>query len=157
MRKMFPCLAAMGLAVACSTSQPTFPDSGVPDRPAIDTGDIEAGTARSLVDLSLRERKILCDWSAKITGGYGHIWSCEAGLVVNHESQDTCLKQYLANCYSVFVEQWIACQKKIASDPCGLFLYTAPECRPVLKCQGQIDGGPPPPPDMDAGDDGGDQ
>jgi hypothetical protein len=139
-------------AVGCSSSPPPLQEAGIPDRPDIVTVLDDAGTMRMLTDLTLRERKLLCDWSAQITGGYGHVWSCEAGIVVNHQSQQACIAQYLGACTSVSIEQWIACQKKIASDPCALYLYSSAECKPVLRCAGLIDGGPPPPED-DAGAD----
>lgn len=135
------------MCVACSSSPPPAQsDAGAAANPSIDVGDDDAGF-RTLVDLTLKERKTLCDWSAQIAGGYGHTTTCDAGLVVNHPSQQACISQYLGACYSAKVIEWIACQKKIAADPCSLPLFNAPECKPVLKCAGLVDGGPPPPPD----------
>lgn len=142
--------ALLFVAIDCNSKTDTTPPLGPPDRPPIDAGDPDGG-ARTLQDLTQKEREALCDWTAQVNGGYGKVSFCEAGTVVeNQRNLDACLYEFVSGCYNLTIDTWIACQKKIATDPCALFLYTAPECKPVLKCAGQRDGAPPmPDPDAD--------
>ena len=143
--------AAMCIALSCSTKPEVVPPFAPPDLPPIDAGDPDGG-ARTLMDLTQQERELLCDWTAQINGGYGKIWFCEGGAVVeNQPNQEACLFEYVSGCYNLTLATWITCQKKIATDPCALFLYTAMECKAVAKCAGKRDGAPPQP-DPDAGD-----
>ena len=137
-----------GCALACSNkSTPTYgPTSGV------DPGD--ADSPRYLTDLTLSERKKLCDWTAGIGGGYGTSIVCDSGLVVaNFADQQACLDSFLGSCSSVTITDWEACRNKEVSDPCADFLWTSDECAPVRKCIGETDGGPQPEPE--GGADGG--
>lgn len=132
-------------AVACSNSPKVGPTSGV------DPGD--ADSPRYLTDLTETERVELCNWTANVGGGYGKTFQCEAGLVVgNYATLQACLDSFLGACSSVTVSDWEQCRDKEVTDPCALFLYTAPECASVARCQGETDGGPAPDPD---GGDGG--
>lgn len=150
MRGLALLLATTCIVGSCSKSE-VVPPLAPPDRPPIDAGDPDGG-ARTLQDLTLREREALCDWTAQVNGGYGKIWFCEGGAVVqNQRTQEACLYEYVSGCYNLTIEVWSTCQKKIATDPCALFLYTADECKAVLKCAGKRDGAPPQP-DPDAAD-----
>jgi len=145
---MRACVALFACAAwACSNSSaaPVGPTSGV------DAGD--DADPRYLTDLTLSERKQLCDWTAAIGGGYDASVPCEGGLVVsNFPNQQACLDAFLGACDTVTVSEWEQCRDKEVSDPCALYLYTAPECKEVARCLGQTDGGPAP--DPDAGDGG---
>lgn len=131
------------LACGCSSKSSSSTPS-VPDYPPIDPGDADAGSARHLPDLTLDERKKLCDWSAAIGGGYGHAQACDGGEVVSFKDQATCLAEYLGACTTVTVDQYVTCRKKEASDLCALYMYTADECKPVVRCIGKTGGDPPP-------------
>jgi len=136
-------IALGGIVVGCSSSPPPPPPP--PAVPPIDAGDPDGG-ARFVMDLTLRERQALCDWMAAVGGGYGKSTFCDGGLIVtNQANQDQCIAEYLGGCWSLQVGDFIACRKKEAADLCALSLYSAPECKPVLKCLGQREGGPPPP------------
>ncbi len=139
----------LGLALpalaACSTTAPPDttppPDSGV----ALDAGPfpVDRATKRDLTDLTLQERKALCDWTANVGGGYGHTTSCGGGLsVANADNQAACLASYPGDCYTVLVSEWEACRRKELSDPCALLLFSAPECRRLRICMERTDGGP---------------
>jgi hypothetical protein len=134
-----------GVVLACSSSQPSVgPTSGV------DPGD---ASPRALTDLTLTERKQLCDWTAAAGGGYGISVTCDGGLVVsNFADQQACLDAFLGACSTVTVTEWEQCRDKEVSDLCALYLYTADECKEVARCLGETDGGPAPDPD---GGDGG--
>lgn len=140
---------ALPALVACSTATPqdSSPDS-VPDTgAALDAGPlpIDRATNRDLTDLTLEERKQLCDWTANIGGGYGKVTACDGGLAVsNMADQASCLASYLGGCDTVTVTDWEACRRKEITDPCALFVYTAEECKEVRRCIGRTDGGPPP-------------
>jgi hypothetical protein len=139
------------IASSCSKATPdVVPPLAPPDVPPIDAGDPDGG-ARTLQDLTQHEREALCDWTAAITGGYGKVSFCEGGAVVeNQRDQDACLFEFVSGCYNLTIDMWITCEKKIATDPCAQFLYSAPECKQVLKCAGKRDGAPPQPdPDAD--------
>jgi len=134
-------LAACASFGCTSSSAPQVgPTSGV------DPGD--AAVPRYLTDLTLSERKKLCDWTANVGGGYGTSVTCEGGLVVSSfANQQACLDAFLGACYSVTVTDWEQCRDKEVSDPCALYLYTAPECKEVARCLGETDGGPAPEPE----------
>jgi len=131
-----------GCALACS-NKPTItygPTSGV------DPGD--ADSPRYLTDLTLSERKKLCDWTAGIGGGYGTSVKCDGGQYVsNFTNQQACLDSFLGACYGVTITDWEACRNKEVSDPCADYLWTSDECAPVRKCIGETDGGPQPEPE----------
>ena len=139
--RLWLALLFAGGAVACSKSVPSVgPTSGV------DPGD--ADSPRYLTDLTLTERKELCDWTANVGGGYGATFPCDGGLVVsNFADQQACLDSFLGACSSVTVTDWEQCRDKEVTDPCALYLYTAPECASVARCLGETDGGPAPDPD----------
>ena len=140
----FGALGALGGLALLACSSKSGGGSSVPNFPAIDAGDPEAGTARYLPDLTLDERKALCDWAAGIAGGYGHTQSCSNGLEVqNFKDQATCLDQYLGTCTTVTVQQYVDCRRKEATDLCALYMYSADECKPVAKCIGKTGGGVP--------------
>lgn len=145
-------LALFVLAIgSCSKNNDMIPPVPPPDVPPIDAGDPDGG-ARTLQDLTQRERESLCDWTAQVNGGYGKIWFCEGGAVVeNQPNQSACLYEFVSGCYNLTIAQWIACEKKISTDPCAQFLYSADECKALAKCAGKRDGAPPMP-DPDAGD-----
>src|SRR5947208_3029157 len=108
--------ATFGVAVSCSKSNEMIPPVPPPDAPPIDAGDPDGG-ARTLQDLTEREREALCDWTAQVNGGYGKIWFCEGGAVVeNQRDQNACLYEFVSGCYNLSITQWIACEKKIATD-----------------------------------------
>ena len=137
-----------GLVAACSSKQAVGPTSGV------NPGDLDGGYPRHLTDLTQSEREQLCDWTAKIGGGYGTSVLCDGGLIVsNFADQQACLDAFLGACDTVTVTDWEACRNVEVSDPCALYLYTAPECASVARCMGKTDGGPAPEPE--AGPDGG--
>ncbi len=149
----FAVLACLpGLACGCSSKSSSSPKETVPDRPPIDEGDPDgAAGPRHLPDLTLDERKKLCDWSAAIAGGYGHAEMCDGGAeVVNFKDQSTCIGQYLGACTTVTIDQYVTCRKKEASDLCALYMYNSDECKPVVRCIGKNDGGEPPPADAGA-------
>jgi hypothetical protein len=125
----------------CSSGPPPVT---VPDTSGLDPdGGLDAG--RPLTDLTLSERKKLCDWAAGIAGGYGKFTVCDGGAIVsNHQDQAECLAEYLGSCFTVTVKQFEACQKKQAADPCALAFETAVECAPLRACLGKTEGGPPP-------------
>lgn len=133
--------------IACSTATPTDA-SGPPDSGAtLDAGPlaIERAAKRDLTDLTLEERKTLCDWTAEVGGGYGKTTSCSAGLsVTNAKDQAACLASYPSACCSVLVSEWETCRRKELADPCATPLFSAPECLRLRLCMGQTDGGPPP-------------
>ncbi len=140
-------LPAFVLAACGSTAEP--PAAGPPavaSSSGIDAGDPEVRRrARFLTDLTLEERKQLCDWTANIGGGYGKVTACDGGLAVsNMADQASCLASYLGGCDTVTVTDWEACRRKEITDPCALFVYTAEECKEVRRCIGRTDGGPPP-------------
>jgi hypothetical protein len=134
-------LTLAGAAGACSSGPPPVT---VPDTSGLDPdGGLDAG--RALTDLSLSERKKLCDWAAGIAGGYGKTTACDGGVVVsNHQDQAECLAEYLGACWTVTVKEFEACQKKQAADPCALAFQTSPECAPLRACIGKTEGGPAP-------------
>lgn len=152
MRRLVFAGAFVALAVACTSAPPT-PPRPPPAAPYIDAGDPDGG-GRSLMDLTLREREALCDWSNDFAGGYGKVTYCDGGTIVSNQSdRDQCLAEYLGGCWNLQVADFIACRRKEASDVCALFLYSAPECKSVKKCLGQREGGAPPPePDTGATD-----
>jgi hypothetical protein len=133
-------LLLAGCAVACSKAAPKVgPTSGV------DPGDADA--PRYLTDLTLTERKKLCDWTAEIGGGYGTSVQCDSGLFVsNFTDQQACLDSFLGACY-LTITDWEACRDKEVSDPCAGYLYTSDECANVRRCLGETDGGPQPEPE----------
>ncbi len=135
-------------ALACSNTPKVGPTSGV------DAGDEDF--PRYLTDLTEGEREALCNWTANIGGGYGKTVTCDSGLVVsNFATLQACLDAFLGACSTVTVSEWEACRNKEVTDPCALYLYTAPECAEVVRCLGETDGGPAPDPDAgDAGDGG---
>ncbi len=141
--------AACGALAACSsgTTEPGGPVAAVPSTSGVDAGDPEVRrNARFLADLTLDERKQLCDWTAAIGGGYGKVTACEGGLSVSTlRDQAACLEAYLDACDTATVTDWETCRRKEVSDPCALFLYSAEECREMRRCLGRTDGGPPPP------------
>ncbi len=140
-------LLLMSGAVACSSK--SVPDAGLTS--GVNPGD--ADSPRYLTDLTLSEREQLCDWTANVGGGYGTTFQCDGGLVVsNFADQQACLDSFLGACSTVTVTDWETCRDKEVTDPCALFLYTAPECAPIARCLGLTDGGPAP--DPDAGDGG---
>ena len=107
---------------------------------------------RYLTDLTESERQTLCDWTANVGGGYGKTFDCDGGLVVsNFATQAACLEAFLGACGNVTVTEWEQCRDKEITDPCALYLYTAPECAPVVRCLGETDGGPAPDPDAGEG------
>jgi len=128
-------------AVACGKSAPKVgPTSGV------DPGDADA--PRTLPDLTLSERKKLCDWTAAIGGGYGTSVKCDGGAYVsNFADQQACLDSFLGACFGVTIIDWEACRNKEVSDMCADYLWTSDECEPVRKCIGETDGGPQPEPE----------
>ena len=139
--RLWLALLLAGGAVACSKSVPQVgPTSGV------DPGD--ADSPRRLTDLTLGERRELCDWTANVGGGYGATFECEGGLVVSSfADQQACLDSFLGACSAVTVTDWEQCRDKEVTDPCALYLYPAPECATVARCLGETDGGPAPDPD----------
>ncbi len=143
------CLTVAGaaaLALACGSS--TEPPQQAGPTSGVDAGDPDAGYDRFLTDLTLNERKQLCDWSALELGGYGQQTVCDGGLVVtNFADQSACLGSFLGGCNTVSVTEWEACMKKQATDVCALFLYSSEECAEVARCVGQTDGGPAPEPE----------
>ncbi len=144
MRAWLALLVVSG-AVACSSK--SVPDAGPTS--GVDPGD--ADSPRYLTDLTLSEREQLCDWTANVGGGYGATFQCDGGLVVsNFADQQSCLDAFLGACSTVKVTDWEACRDKQITDPCALFLYTAPECAPIARCLGLTDGGPAPDPDAGA-------
>ena len=137
-------------AVACSNK--SVPDAGPTS--GVDPGD--ADSPRYLTDLTLSERKMLCDWTANVGGGYGATFQCEGGLVVsNFPDQQACLDAFLGACSAVTITDWEQCRDKEVTDPCALYLYTAPECATVARCLGETDGGPQPEPEGGADAEGG--
>jgi hypothetical protein len=137
---------ALPALVACSRSTqvdvPPAPDSGA----AVDAGPltIEGAARRDLTDLTLEERKQLCDWTANVGGGYGKRTSCSGGVTVaNARDQFACLESYPSACHSVLVSEWESCRRKEIVDPCATLLFSSPECRGLRLCMGQTDGGPP--------------
>ena len=128
-------------ALACGKSAPKVgPTSGV------DPGDADA--PRTLPDLTLSERKKLCDWTAAIGGGYGTSVKCDGGAYVsNFADQQACLDAFLGACYGVTITDWEACRNKEVTDLCADYLWTSDECEPVRKCIGETDGGPQPEPE----------
>lgn len=143
-------LALASVAWGCSTSKPdVIPPEAPPAAPPIDAGDPD-GSARTLQDLTEGEREALCDWTAQVGGGYGRTWFCEGGAVVeNQHDRSQCLYEFVSGCWGITIDAWAACQRKIATDPCALYMFTADECKPILKCSGKRDGAPPQP-DPDA-------
>lgn len=135
---------------ACSsaTTEPAGAPSAVPSTSGVDAGDPEVRRrARFLTDLTLDERKQLCDWTAAIGGGYGKVTVCEGGLAVSTpRDQAACLEAYPDACDTATVTDWETCRRKEVSDPCALFLGSAEECRELRRCLGRTDGGPPPSP-----------
>src|SRR5262245_51557398 len=111
-------VATLVILASCGPSVIYREGGAAGDRPNIVTGD-DAGNVKTLQDLTLNERRELCDWSNGILGGYGKITMCEAGLVMNQRNQEQCIIEYPA-CYAT-VDQWIECQKKIATDICALY------------------------------------
>jgi hypothetical protein len=145
MRCFFLALVSLTPLLACGTSDPPKPSVGPTS--GVDGGDPEAGSSRYLTDLTLAERKKLCDWTAAIGGGYDKSFVCDGGLYVsNVKDQATCIADYLGACSTVTVQEWEACRVKEATNLCALFLYTADECKTVRRCIGKTDGGPPPEP-----------
>ncbi len=144
----FLSLALLSGLLACSTSDPprSSPPSVGPTS-GVDAGDPDARKPRFLDQLTLDERKRLCDWTADIGGGYGKVTLCDGGLVVsNMKDQSTCIGSYLSSCTTATVTEWEECRRKEVSDPCALLLYTAAECKEIRRCIGRTDGGPPPAP-----------
>jgi hypothetical protein len=120
----------------------------------VDPGD--AADPRDLTDLDQAERDQLCDWTANVGGGYGTMVICEGGLVVsNFSNQQACLNVFLGACDTVTVTEWEQCRDKEVTDPCAQYLYTAPECAPVVRCLGETDGGPAPTPEAGPDAEGG--
>jgi hypothetical protein len=138
-------LAAFGCS-SKSSSTPSTPD--YPPIPGAKSDD--PGAPRALPSLTLSEREKLCDWSAAIAGGYGHVASCDGGEVVNFKDQATCVGEYLGACTTVTLDQYVTCRRKEATDLCALYMYNSDECAPVVKCLGETDGGEPPPEDSGA-------
>jgi hypothetical protein len=142
---VIPC-TALAFLMCCSKSPPPppGPTSGV------DPGD--DANPRFLTDLTLGERKKLCDWTAAIGGGYDASLICESGLVVStFTSQQACLDAFLGSCSSVTVYVWEACIDKTAQNECADYLFTDVACAPIVMCLGMTDGGPAP--DSDSGAD----
>jgi hypothetical protein len=132
-------------ALACGKSTPSVgPTSGVYP------GDEDS--PRYLTDLTESERQQLCNWTANVGGGYDASVDCEGGLVVsNFPNLEACLDSFLGACSTVTVSDWEQCRDKEVTDPCALYLYTAPECAEVARCLGETDGGPAPDPDAGEG------
>lgn len=144
MRVAFLSFAIAILACGCSSKSNSSTPS-VPAYPPINPGDADAaGGPRHLPDLTLDERKKLCDWSAAIAGGYGHAQACDGGEIVSFKDQATCLAEYLGACTTVTVDQYVTCRKKEVSDLCALYMYNSDECKPVVRCIGKTGGDPPP-------------
>lgn len=140
-------LALSSLASCSSTAtEADGAAASVASTSGVDAGDPEVRRrARFLTDLTLDERKQLCDWTAALGGGYGKVTACEGGLAVsNPRDQAACLDGYLNGCDTATVTDWEGCRRKEVSDPCALFLYSAEECRELRRCLGRTDGGPPP-------------
>ncbi len=135
-------LAWGGWVAACSSAPAVGSTSGV------NPGDVDGGSPRYLTDLTQSERQQLCDWTANVGGGYGTSVVCDGGLVVsNFADQQACLDAFLGACSTVTVSDWEACRDAEVANPCGLVLYTAPECATVARCLGKTDGGPAPAPE----------
>jgi hypothetical protein len=151
MRRLVLVGAFITIALGCSSTQPPPPPP--PAYPSIDAGDPDGGL-RFMMDLTLRERQALCDWSNAAAGGYGKATYCDGGSIVsNHTDQNQCMSEYLGGCWNLLVSDFITCRKKEVVDLCALSVYSAPECKAVKKCLGQREGGAPPPePDAAATD-----
>lgn len=123
-------VASLASLVACTSATPTEPPDTTDASATLGAAalTIERAATRDLTDLTLEERKELCDWTAKVGGGYGKTTSCGRGVTVaNAADQAACLVSYPSACDSVLVREWEACRRKEISDPCATLLFTAPE------------------------------
>ena len=73
-----------------------------------------------LTSLDDTQKGALCDWNAKVLGGYGHVSMCGMGSITFYADQAECISKLFVNfCAKATAGQFVECTTaKIPSNGC---------------------------------------